>query len=81
MTEPKRYTVNEMMIDMKGDEVIYVADDPAIVEWKRKAEALAKIVKEWNGSPKPCQQEARRLIPEVLDAIESATKQTEVKNG
>ena len=47
------------------------ADDPAIVEWKRKAEALAKIVKEWNGSPKPCQQEARRLIPEVLDAIES----------
>ena len=36
--------------------------------------ALDKIVKEWNNSPKPCRSEARRLIPEVLEAIESAQK-------
>ena len=73
MTEPKRYTGDEIEEERKGDPDEYFwVDDSAIVEWKRKAEALAKIVKEWNGSPKPCQQEARRLIPEVLDAIKSA---------
>ena len=43
-------------------------------ETLRKADALDKIVKEWNNSPKPCRSEARRLIPEVLEAIESAQK-------